>query len=102
MKLSAVVATDNFGEPPVKKIAKRKSFQADVNCQIRTTTKGQANAIGFEDLVAIEDYSFMQSIAEGTKFGQSFKEAVDVVSVQQALINSWSSRTWERVKDLSL
>jgi predicted dehydrogenase len=63
---------------------------------------GQANAIGFEDLVAIEDYSFMQSIAEGTKFGQSFKEAVDVVSVQQALINSWSSRTWERVKDLSL
>ena len=39
MKLSAVVATDNFGEPPVKKIAKRKSFQADVNCQIRTTTK---------------------------------------------------------------
>jgi predicted dehydrogenase len=63
---------------------------------------GQANAIGFEDLVAIEDYSFMQSIAEGTKFGQSFKEAVDVVSVQQALINSWSSRTWEKVKDLSL
>ena len=63
---------------------------------------GQANAIGFEDLVAIEDYSFMQSIAEGKKFGQSFKEAVDVVSVQQALINSWSSRTWEKVKDLSL
>ena len=63
---------------------------------------GQANAIGFEDLVAIEDYSFMQSIADGTSFGQSFKEAVDVVSVQQALINSWSSRTWEKVKDLSL
>jgi predicted dehydrogenase len=62
---------------------------------------GQANAIGFEDLVAIEDYSFMQSIVEGKAFGQSFKEAVDVVSVQQALINSWSSRTWEKVKDLS-
>jgi hypothetical protein len=44
----------------------------------------------------------MQSIVEGQKFGQSFKEAVDVVSVQHALINSWSSRTWERVKDLSL
>ena len=39
MKLSAVVATDNFGEPPVKKIANKKSFQADVNCQINTTTK---------------------------------------------------------------
>ena len=63
---------------------------------------GQANAIGFEDLVAIEDYVFMQSIVEGKAFGQSFKEAVDVVSVQQALINSWSSRTWEKVKDLSL
>ena len=39
MKFSAVVATDNFGDPPVKKIAKRKSFHADVNCQMRTTTK---------------------------------------------------------------
>ena len=38
MKFSAVVATDSFGEPPVKKIAKRKSFQAEVNCQINTTT----------------------------------------------------------------
>lgn len=62
---------------------------------------GQANAIGFEDIVAIEDFAFMQSIVEGKAFSQSFKEAVDVVSVQQALINSWSSRTWEKVKDLS-
>ena len=38
MKLSAVVATDNLGDPPVKKIAKRKSFQAEVNCHIKTTT----------------------------------------------------------------
>ena len=29
IKLSAVVATASFGDPPVKKIAKRKSFQAD-------------------------------------------------------------------------
>ena len=62
---------------------------------------GQANAIGFEDLVAIEDYSFMQSLATGTAFSPGFREAVDIVSVQQALIDSWESRTWERVRDLA-
>jgi predicted dehydrogenase len=61
---------------------------------------GQANSIGFEDLVTIEDYAFMQSLASDTEFAPSFKEAVDVVSVQQALINSWSSRKWEQVVDL--
>ena len=29
---------------------------------------GQANAIGFEDLVAIEDYSFLEALATGTRF----------------------------------
>jgi predicted dehydrogenase len=62
---------------------------------------GQANAIGFEDLVAIEDYSFLESLAKETGFSPSFREAVDVVSVQQALINSWDSRTWEPVVDLA-
>tara|TARA_B110000503_G_scaffold31054_1_gene50119 strand:- start:7030 stop:8202 length:1173 start_codon:yes stop_codon:yes gene_type:complete len=62
---------------------------------------GQANAIGFEDLVAIEDYSFLESLAKETSFSPSFREAVDVVSVQQALINSWDSRTWEPVVDLA-
>jgi predicted dehydrogenase len=62
---------------------------------------GQANAIGFEDLVATEDLSFLESIAQGTSFSPSFREAVDVVSVQQALINSWDSRTWEPVVDLA-
>jgi len=62
---------------------------------------GQANAIGFEDLVAIEDYQFLESLAGGDRFRPSFREAVDVVNVQQALINSWSSRTWEPVVDLA-
>ncbi len=62
---------------------------------------GQANAIGFEDLVAIEDYSFMQAMATGATFSPGFREAVDIVSVQQALIDSWESRTWERVRDLA-
>ena len=62
---------------------------------------GQANGIGFEDLVAIEDYAFLESLAGGPQFRPSFAEAVDVVSVQQALIDSWTSRTWEPVRDLT-
>ena len=62
---------------------------------------GQANAIGFEDLVAIEDFSFLESLVSGAAFSPGFREAVDVVSVQQALIDSWSSRTWESVRDLA-
>jgi hypothetical protein len=60
-----------------------------------------ANAIGFEDLVAIEDLNFMNALATGTTYTPGFKEAVDVVSVQQALINSWTSRKWEPVVDLT-
>jgi predicted dehydrogenase len=62
---------------------------------------GQANAIGFEDLVAIEDLSFLDALATEGAFAPSFREAVDVVSVQQALINSWDSGTWEKVVDLA-
>ena len=50
---------------------------------------GQANAIGFEDLVAIEDHAFLQASPPGDRFSPGFGEAVDVVSVQQALIDSW-------------
>ena len=62
---------------------------------------GQANSIGLEDLMAIEDYSFLEAIATGGNFSPSFREAVDVVSVQQALINSWDSRSFEPVVDLA-
>ena len=62
---------------------------------------GQANAIGFEDLVATEDYAFLEALATGGTFSPGFREAVDVVSVQQALIDSWYSRTWESVHDLA-
>ncbi len=61
---------------------------------------GQANAIGFEDIVATEDFAFLQSMATGERFSPGFREAVDVVSVQQALIESWDSRTWQPVIDL--
>ena len=44
----------------------------------------------------------MQSLATGERFSPGFAEAVDVVSVQQALIDSWESRTWETVRDLKV
>lgn len=62
---------------------------------------GQANPIGLEDLVAIEDFSFLDALARNTPFTPSFREAVDVVNVQQALINSWDSGKWETVVDLA-
>ena len=61
---------------------------------------GQANAIGFEDIVATEDFVFLEALATGGTFSPGFAEAVKVVSVQQALITSWASRTWEPVVDL--
>ena len=61
---------------------------------------GQANAIGFEDIVATEDLAFLEALATGGDFSPGFREAVDIVSVQQALITSWDSRRWESVVDL--
>ena len=58
---------------------------------------GQANAIGFEDLVAIEDHAFLEALATGTPFRPGFAQAVDVVAVQQALIDSWQTRSWQQV-----
>jgi predicted dehydrogenase len=61
---------------------------------------GQGNSIGFEDLIAIQDHAFLEALATGSRFSPGFAEAVDVVSVQQALIDSWESRSWQNVDDL--
>jgi predicted dehydrogenase len=61
---------------------------------------GNANAIGFEDLICIEDHEFLQSLATGRVHQPSFTEAVQYVSVQQALLNSWESQKWEPVVSL--
>ncbi|MGN6610548.1 MAG: Gfo/Idh/MocA family protein [Angustibacter sp.] len=61
---------------------------------------GKGNSIGFEDLVAIQDFAFLEALATDTDFPAGFDQAVDVVSVQQALITSWTSRSWEPVTDL--
>ncbi len=61
---------------------------------------GDANAIGFEDLKVIEDYEFLSSVAAGRQHRPGFAEAVDYVSVQDALLRSWKSEGWETVERL--
>jgi predicted dehydrogenase len=61
---------------------------------------GQANGIGFEDLVVIEDYEFCRSVVEGRPHHPGFADAVDYVSVQAALLRSHESGRWEPVESL--
>jgi len=62
---------------------------------------GDANAIGYEDLKVIEDYEFLSSVAADRQHQPGFAEAVDYVSVQDALLRSWKSERWEDVERLA-
>jgi predicted dehydrogenase len=61
---------------------------------------GNANGIGFEDLVAIEDFEFCSSVAEGRPHSPGFEDALAAVSVQAALLRSCESGRWEDVVSL--
>jgi predicted dehydrogenase len=61
---------------------------------------GSANGIGFEDLVVIEDLEFCRSVAAGREHEPGFREAVDWVSVQAALLRSVETGRWEDVVSL--
>ncbi len=63
---------------------------------------GDANAIGYEDLKVIECLQFLTAVAAGEQHEPGFQQAVDYVSVQQAIINSWESGSWEDVKPLTI
>ena len=58
---------------------------------------GSANGIGFEDLIAIEDFEFLQALARGEPHEPGFDDALRVVAVQDALVRSWESGRWEEV-----
>jgi len=58
---------------------------------------GSGNAIGFEDLVSIEDYEFCSAVAEGRPFEPSFEDALAGAAVQEALLRSAESGRWEEV-----
>jgi predicted dehydrogenase len=58
---------------------------------------GSANGIGFEDLVVIEDLEFLRSVAERRPHAPSFEDALAFVEVQDALLKSVDSGSWEDV-----
>jgi predicted dehydrogenase len=58
---------------------------------------GGGNAIGFEDLIAIEDHELLEAIARSEPFEPGFDAALEVVAVQAALVRSWESGSWETV-----
>jgi predicted dehydrogenase len=62
---------------------------------------GSANGIGFEDLIAIEDYEFLNAVARGEPHEPGFDAALDYVAVQAALVRSWDSGSWETVVPLA-
>jgi len=59
---------------------------------------GAGNAIGFGDLVTIEDYEFCSAVAEGRPFEPGFEEALAWATVQDALLRSARSGRWEEVR----
>ncbi len=63
---------------------------------------GSANSIGFDDLITIEDYAFMTSVAAGSQHAPGFKEALDYVSVQDTVLRSAASEKWETVHSLRI
>jgi len=62
---------------------------------------GDANAIGFEDLVALEDHEYLSAVSDERPHSAGFAEAVAYVSVQAALLRSWVSGAWEDVISLT-
>jgi len=59
---------------------------------------GSANAIGFEDLIAIEDHEFMNAVARQQSFAPSFEHALEWAAVQAALLRSATGGGWETVE----
>jgi predicted dehydrogenase len=58
---------------------------------------GDANSIGFEDVITIEDYAFLTAVAKGEPFQPGLEEALDYVSFQAAWLRSCTSGHWEDV-----
>jgi predicted dehydrogenase len=59
---------------------------------------GSGNAIGFEDLVTIEDFEFCTALAEGRAYEPGFEQALAWAAVQDALLRSAQTARWEEVR----
>ena len=58
---------------------------------------GPGNGMGYEDLKMIEAYQFAKSIRDGQQHEPSFNDALAVAEVQEAMMRSWESESWEHV-----
>ena len=58
---------------------------------------GEANSIGFEDVVTIQDHEFLAAVAEGRPHSAGMEQALEYVSVQAALLRSWETGSWTDV-----
>jgi predicted dehydrogenase len=58
---------------------------------------GAGNPIGYEDLVVVEDYEFLNAYVEERPFAPGFDEALQWARVQAALLRSAVSGSWEDV-----
>ena len=61
---------------------------------------GNSQGLAFEDLKAIEAFQFLSSVVEGRQGEPGFAEALAVAGVQDAIIRSWESDSWEDVISL--
>lgn len=63
---------------------------------------GNANGIGFEDLVTIEDLEYLDSVAQRRPHHPGFDDALRFVTVQAALLRSVASSHWEEIGSLEM
>lgn len=56
-----------------------------------------AAGLGYDDLKTIESFNFLTSIATGQQGVPGFAEAAAVAKVQQAMIRSWETGSWEPI-----
>ncbi|MFG2456318.1 Gfo/Idh/MocA family protein [Streptomyces sp. NPDC048523] len=55
---------------------------------------GAANAMGYDDLKVVEAYRFLRSVAEGTSYGATLRDAVHSAAVLDAMSRSAESGSW--------
>lgn len=61
---------------------------------------GPASSMSYEDLKLIEAYRFAESIAQGRQGEPGFAEALAVAQVQDAVLRSWESDSWQDVRSM--
>lgn len=63
---------------------------------------GGGNSLGYEDLKLIEALEYLTAVAEGRPFHPGFEDALNVASVLDAMIRSWTTGGWEDVSPLNV